>query len=77
MFRSVIVGFDASDQARDALALAWSLTAADGELVVCCVYPPDPPLVEPIPSPLSTEAEAGSRLRSRAASWPTIRAPST
>ncbi len=63
MFRSVIVGFDASDQARDALALAWSLTAADGELVVCCVYPPDPPLVEPIPSPLSTEAEAGSRLK--------------
>lgn len=63
MFRSVIAGFDASDQGRDALALAWSVTDPAGELVVCCVYPPDPPLVEPIPSPLSTEAEADARLK--------------
>jgi nucleotide-binding universal stress UspA family protein len=64
MFRSVIAGFDASDQGSDALALARSLTDSDGELVVCCVYPPDPPLVEPIPAPLTTEAEAGERLKS-------------
>jgi nucleotide-binding universal stress UspA family protein len=63
MFRSVLAGFDASDQGRDALALAWSLTDPDGELVVCCVYPPDPPLVKPIPAALSTEAEAGDRLQ--------------
>jgi nucleotide-binding universal stress UspA family protein len=63
MFRSVIAGFDASDQGRDALVLARSLTDPDGELVVCCVYPPDPPLVEPVEGPLSTESEAARRLQ--------------
>lgn len=62
MFHSVLVGYDASDQARDALALAASLIDPDGQLVICCVYPPDPPLVEPIPGPLSTESEAVTRL---------------
>jgi nucleotide-binding universal stress UspA family protein len=62
MFRSVIAGFDASDQSRDALALAQALTDPDGELVVCCVFPPDPPLVEPIDAPLSAESEAVRRL---------------
>jgi nucleotide-binding universal stress UspA family protein len=38
MFSKVIVGFDGSEQARDALALAAALTARDGELVVCCVH---------------------------------------
>lgn len=38
MFNEVIVGFDGSEQARDALTLAELLTAADGELVVCCVH---------------------------------------
>jgi len=63
MFRSVLAGFDASDQGRDALALARALFDPDGELIVCCVYPPDPPLVEPIDSPLSTESEAARRLQ--------------
>jgi len=63
MFPSVIVGFDASDQGRDALVLARALTAPAGQLVVCCVYPPDPPLVEPVPRELSTRAEAEKRLR--------------
>jgi nucleotide-binding universal stress UspA family protein len=63
MFPSVIVGFDASDQGRDALAFARSLTDPGGQLIVCCVYPPDPPLVEPIPDGLSTVAEARQRLR--------------
>lgn len=62
MFRSVLVGFDASDQGRDALALALALTAADGELVVCCVYPPDPPLIDPIPPQLGTEGQALQRI---------------
>lgn len=62
MFASVLAGFDASDQARDALALARALTDPDGRLAVCCVYPPDPPLVEPIPPSQSTRAEAESRL---------------
>ncbi len=34
----MIVGFDGSEQARDALALGAALTAADGELIVCCVH---------------------------------------
>jgi nucleotide-binding universal stress UspA family protein len=38
MFATVIVGFDGRDQGRDALALGCSLTAPDGELVVCCVH---------------------------------------
>lgn len=62
MFRSVLAGFDATDQGRDALALAWSLTDPDGDLVVCCVFPPDPPLVEPLPATHRTETEAQARL---------------
>ena len=38
MFRKVIVGVDGSEQARDALRLATTLTASDGEVVVCCVH---------------------------------------
>ncbi len=38
MFSKVIVGFDGSEQARDALALGAALTACDGELTVCCVH---------------------------------------
>jgi nucleotide-binding universal stress UspA family protein len=38
MFKQVLVGFDGSAQAHNALVLAERLTAADGELVVCCVH---------------------------------------
>jgi nucleotide-binding universal stress UspA family protein len=38
MFSKVIVGFDGSEQARDALSLAAAVTTRDGELVVCCVH---------------------------------------
>jgi nucleotide-binding universal stress UspA family protein len=38
MFRKVIVGYDGSEQARDALCLGEVLTARDGELIVCCVH---------------------------------------
>jgi nucleotide-binding universal stress UspA family protein len=38
MFSKVIVGYDGSEQARDALCLGEALTARDGELIVCCVH---------------------------------------
>jgi nucleotide-binding universal stress UspA family protein len=38
MFSKVIVGFDGSEQARDALSLGVALTARDGGLIVCCVH---------------------------------------
>lgn len=38
MFDKVIVGFDGSEHARDALALGAVLTAPGGELIVCCVH---------------------------------------
>ncbi len=38
MFRRVIVGFDGSDRALDALLLGQTLTASEGELIVCCVH---------------------------------------
>ena len=38
MFDKVIVGFDGSDQARDALMLGATLVARDGKLLVCCVH---------------------------------------
>ncbi len=38
MFHRVIVAFDGSEQARDALMLGAALTASDGELIVCCVH---------------------------------------
>jgi nucleotide-binding universal stress UspA family protein len=37
MFAKVIVGYDGSEQGRDALSLGEALTARDGELIVCCV----------------------------------------
>jgi nucleotide-binding universal stress UspA family protein len=38
MFSKVIVGFDDSEQAHDALALGGILAAPDGELIACCVH---------------------------------------
>jgi len=38
MFSKVIVGFDGSEQARDAFSLGAALIARDGELIVCCVH---------------------------------------
>jgi nucleotide-binding universal stress UspA family protein len=38
MFRRVIVAFDGSERAMDALVLAETLAAADGELLVCCIH---------------------------------------
>jgi nucleotide-binding universal stress UspA family protein len=38
MFHRVLVGFDGSEQARDALALGGTLLGGDGELFACCVH---------------------------------------
>lgn len=38
MFNKVIVAFDGSERAIDALALAEALAAGDGELLVCCIH---------------------------------------
>ncbi len=38
MFHKVIVAFDGGERARDALVLGATLTARDGELIVCCVH---------------------------------------
>lgn len=48
MVRTILIGFDGSDQARDALALARLLGRASGaRLVAACVYPPVTLLARP------------------------------
>lgn len=39
MFRQIVIGWDGTDQARDAVALARRLRAADGKAVALCVVP--------------------------------------
>jgi nucleotide-binding universal stress UspA family protein len=39
MYRSIVVGYDGSDQGRDSLALAALLRADDGTVTAACVYP--------------------------------------
>lgn len=43
MFSTIVVGFDASAQAHDALVLAQTLASPSTEIVVCCVHPPEMP----------------------------------
>ena len=38
MYRRVVVGYDGSEQAKDALALASQLRARDGVVIAGCVY---------------------------------------
>ncbi len=38
LFSRVMVGFDGSQRARDALSLGKALTADHGELIICCVH---------------------------------------
>ncbi len=39
MYRKIIVGYDGTDQGRDALALAAALRASGGAVIAACVYP--------------------------------------
>jgi nucleotide-binding universal stress UspA family protein len=39
MYRTILVGYDGSDGGRDALALARTLRAPDGAVIVACVHP--------------------------------------
>jgi nucleotide-binding universal stress UspA family protein len=39
MYRRIVVGYDGSEQAKDALALAAQLRAEDGVVIAGCVYP--------------------------------------
>jgi nucleotide-binding universal stress UspA family protein len=39
MYRTILVGYDGTESGRDALALARTLRAADGTVIVACVYP--------------------------------------
>ncbi|UGS34416.1 universal stress protein [Capillimicrobium parvum] len=41
MFSTIVIGFDASPQAHDALALTQALAGPATEIVVCCVHPPE------------------------------------
>lgn len=60
MFRSILVGYDGSRHARDALALARVLAAPDSELTLCCVHP-----FQPVAAATVTAAEAaGAATRS-------------
>ena len=42
MFRTVVIGFDGSDQAHDALALAQALGGSQATLIAACVYSYEP-----------------------------------
>jgi nucleotide-binding universal stress UspA family protein len=39
MYRKIVVGYDGSEQGRDALALAVALRASGGSVIAACVYP--------------------------------------
>jgi nucleotide-binding universal stress UspA family protein len=39
MYRTILVGYDGTDGGRDALALARTLRAPDGVVIVACVHP--------------------------------------
>lgn len=42
MFETILVGYDGSGHARDALSLATTLATPDAEVVLCCVHPFQP-----------------------------------
>jgi nucleotide-binding universal stress UspA family protein len=42
MFRTVVIGFDGSEQGRDALALARALGGPEAKMIAACVYPYEP-----------------------------------
>ena len=70
MFSTIVIGFDASAQAHDALALTQALAGPGTEIVVCCVHPPEIPDVAMTEESLAVQAherlkEARARLGDR------------
>jgi nucleotide-binding universal stress UspA family protein len=76
MYRKIVVGYDGSDRARDALALAVQLRARDGVVIAGCVYPATGPgrgkQLEPVLADAAREtlAEAGKQID---ADWLSLR----
>jgi nucleotide-binding universal stress UspA family protein len=60
MFSTIVIGFDGSSAASDALTLALALAEPETELVVCCVHPPELP--EELVPDQHLRAEAEQRL---------------
>jgi nucleotide-binding universal stress UspA family protein len=66
MFHTIVIGFDASSQAQDALALGAALARPETEVVVCCVHPPEVPGAERLAAQAEERlAEARTRLGER------------
>jgi nucleotide-binding universal stress UspA family protein len=65
MYRKIVVGYDGSEQARDALALASRLRADDGVVIAACVYPATGPgrgqQLEAVLADAARETLAGAR----------------
>jgi len=60
VFSTIVIGFDGSSQARDALALGQALADPATEIVVCCVHPPQVP--DAVVPEDSLQAQAVERL---------------
>lgn len=65
MYRKIVVGYDGSKHARDALALASTLRADDGVVIAACVYPAPGPgrgqQLESVLADVARETLAGAR----------------
>lgn len=65
MYRKIVVGYDGSEQAKDALALAAQLRDEDGVVIAGCVYPATGPgrgqQLEPILADAARESVAEAR----------------
>jgi nucleotide-binding universal stress UspA family protein len=65
MYRKLVVGYDGTEQAKDALALASQLRAGDGVVMAACVYPATGPgrgqQLEPVLAEAAGETLAEAR----------------
>lgn len=63
MLSTIVIGFDGSDRALDALVLAEALARPQTTLVACCVHPPEAPDGPLIPPSPGAAGEARRRLQ--------------